>query len=61
MADHDVFGVPTVIVGEQAAFIRVMNRPGGDAELAVRSVERALGLVTGWPELNELKHTSIPR
>lgn len=61
VADHAVFGVPTVIVGDQAVFIRVMHRPRGDGDLAVRTVERALDLVTGWPELNEFKHTSIPR
>ncbi len=61
MTDHSVFGVPTVIVGDHAVFIRLMNRPDGNADVAVRTVERALDLVSGWPELNELKHTSIPR
>jgi len=59
--DLAVFGVPTVISGDRAAFIRVMHRPGGDPDVAVRTVQRALDLVTGWPELNELKHTTIPR
>ena len=61
VAEHSVFGVPTVIIDGRATFVRLMNRPHGDAELAVRTVERALDLITGWPELNELKHTSIPR
>ena len=61
VADQRVFGVPTVIVGNRAVFVRVMNRPAGDAELARHTVERVLDLVTGWPELNEFKHTSIPR
>ncbi len=61
VADHAVFGVPTVIVGERGVFVRVMNRPDGDADLAVSTVERTLDLVVDWPELNELKHTSIPR
>jgi hypothetical protein len=38
-----------------------MDRPGEDAELAVSTVERALDLLEGWPELNEFKHTSISR
>ena len=59
--DYQVFGVPTVIVADQAVFIRVMHRPRGDAEVARRTVERALDLVTDWPDLNEFKHTSIPR
>jgi hypothetical protein len=61
VADYRVFGVPTVIAGDRAVFIRVMNRPRGDADLARRTVERALDLVLGWTELNEFKHTSIPR
>ncbi|HEX2192980.1 MAG TPA: DsbA family protein [Acidimicrobiales bacterium] len=61
VAEHSVFGVPTVITGGRATFVRVMNRPDGDAEVAVRTVERVLDLVTGWPELNELKHTTISR
>ena len=60
-ADYQVFGVPTVIADDQAVFIRVMHRPRGDADIARRTVERAVDLVTGWPDLNEFKHTSIPR
>ena len=30
----DVFGVPTFIVGDDAVFVRLMSRPGGDAALA---------------------------
>lgn len=58
--DHHVFGVPTVIAGGQAVFIRLVDRPGDDAAKARDTVERCLDLVTGWPNLNEFKHTSIP-
>jgi len=58
-ASHDVWGVPTFIVGDQAAFVRFMHRPGGDIELARRTIDRTVDLL-GWPELNEFKHTSIP-
>ena len=61
VADHRCFGVPTVIVGDQAVFVRVMDRPRGDAEKARHTVERVLDLLVGWPELNEFKHASIPR
>ncbi len=61
VARHSVFGVPTVIVGDEAAFVRVMNRPGGDADGARSTVERAVALVHGWPELNEFKHTTLSR
>jgi len=56
-----VFGVPTFIVGDSAVFVRVMDRPGADAAVARRTVERVLETITGWPELNEFKHTSIAR
>jgi 2-hydroxychromene-2-carboxylate isomerase len=58
---HNVFGVPTFVVGDSAVFVRVMDRPGSDAELARRTVERVLDTMRGWPELNEFKHTSISR
>ena len=61
VADHRVFGVPTFIAAGQAVFVRLMHRPGGDAGLARATVERVLDLVAGWPDLNEFKHTSIPR
>jgi protein-disulfide isomerase-like protein with CxxC motif len=61
VADHQVFGVPTFIAGDQAVFVRVMDRPEGDVERARTTVERVLDLLTSWPELNEFKHTSIPR
>ncbi|MBV8303447.1 MAG: DsbA family protein [Acidimicrobiia bacterium] len=61
VADHRVFGVPTFIADGQAVFVRVMDRPKGDAERARTTIEHILDLLTGWPELNEFKHTSIPR
>jgi len=59
--DHHVWGVPTFILGDQAAFVRYMDRPQGDADRAVASIERTLDLLEGWTDLNEFKHTSIPR
>jgi hypothetical protein len=58
--EHSVWGVPTFIVGEHATFVRLMDRSGGDGARSQRSIERVLDLLT-WPELNEFKHTSIPR
>lgn len=60
VADHDVWGVPTFIAGDRAVFVRLMVAPEGDGDLAVRTVERVLDLLTGWPELNEFKATTIP-
>ena len=61
VASHDVWGVPTFVVGSEATFVRLMRTPDGDGELARRSVERIIDLAQGWPDLNEFKHTSIPR
>jgi hypothetical protein len=58
--DHAVWGVPTFIQDGQSVFIRFMHRPQGDAEVARTTIERAVDLL-GWADLNEFKHTSIPR
>ena len=38
-----------------------MTRPNGDASASRAVVERVLGLIADHPEINELKHTTIPR
>jgi len=60
VSDHQVFGVPTFIVGEKAAFVRIMTRPRGDAAAATSTIERVLDLLSDHPELNEVKHTTLP-
>lgn len=59
VADTDVWGVPTFVVGDQAVFVRLMAGPTDDAD-GHRTVDRVLDLLT-WTDLNEFKHTSIPR
>ena len=59
--DHDVWGVPTFVQGDEAVFVRLMTRPRGDAELARRTIDRLVDLLGGFPELNEFKHTSLKR
>jgi 2-hydroxychromene-2-carboxylate isomerase len=59
-ADHAVWGVPTFIVDDQAVFVRLMNNPT-DGESSRQIVERLVETAVGWPDLNEFKHTSIPR
>jgi hypothetical protein len=61
VANHEVWGVPTFVSGDEAVFVRIMTRPIGDGDLARRTIERVLDLVVEMPELNEFKHTSIPR
>lgn len=59
--DHKVFGVPTFIVGDAATFVRLRNRPGDDSVSAIGRIERIIGMMTEWEELNEFKWTSIPK
>jgi len=58
--DLDVWGVPTFMTAEHAAFVRLMELPV-DAADARRSVERIVEMLAGWPSLNEFKHTSLDR
>ncbi len=51
---HAVFGVPTIIEGDEAVFVRLMERGN------VGDFEQALDLV-GSTRLNEFKRTRIPR
>jgi 2-hydroxychromene-2-carboxylate isomerase len=51
---YGVFGVPTYLEGDQAAFVRFMKR--GD----VADLERMLELLQ-WGDLNEFKRPRIPR
>lgn len=61
VTEHSVWGVPTFIAGDQAAFVRVMDRPGDGLHDPAKVIERIVGLLSGWPELNEFKHTSLSR
>lgn len=56
---HDVWGVPTFVVGDAAVFVRLLDRPA-DAVDATTTVDRILDQIT-WSNLNEFKHTSVPR
>jgi hypothetical protein len=59
----NVWGVPTFVAGDRAVFVRLMNRPepGGDPAASIHDIERVLDLLNGWADLNEYKHTTIPR
>jgi len=63
VGSHTVWGVPTFIAGDRAVFVRLMDRAptGSVPEGSIRSIERVVDLLTGWAELNEFKHTTIPR
>jgi hypothetical protein len=38
-----------------------METSKGDGDLAIGTVDRIVDMLTGWPQLNEFKHTSIRR
>ncbi len=61
VADLAVFGVPTFVVGDRAVFVRIMDRPDGDGRVGRGRIEQVLDLLEDHPELNEFKHTRIPR
>jgi protein-disulfide isomerase-like protein with CxxC motif len=52
--EWDVFGVPTFVEGDQAVFVRFMDRGRVD------DLERMVDLLT-WTRLNEFKRTRLPR
>lgn len=54
VVEWQVFGVPTVVVDDQAIFVRLMSRGVAD------DVQRVLDLAA-WTNLNEFKRTTIPR
>ncbi|MFA5884218.1 MAG: DsbA family protein [Acidimicrobiia bacterium] len=51
---YEVFGVPTFVEGDEAVFIRFMERGNVD------DLHRALDLLQ-WDRMNEFKRTRIPR
>ncbi len=59
--NHQVFGVPTFVVDDKAAFVRIMTRPGDDSSEARSTIDAVLALFDEHPELNEFKHTSLSR
>ena len=61
VAEHQVFGVPTFVLDDNAVFVRVMTRPAGDVALATSTIDYILKLLADHPDLNEFKHTSTPR
>jgi DSBA-like thioredoxin domain len=63
VASHTVWGVPTFIAGEEAVFVRLMDRSplGSEPAPSIKAIERVVDLLTGWPELNEFKHTVVRR
>ena len=54
VARWKVFGVPTIIEGDHAVFVRMMERGRAD------ELDRVLEMLA-WTDLNEFKRTVVPR
>ncbi len=61
VAQHEVWGVPTFIGAERAAFVRLMDRPGGDPDTSITAIEQVIALLDRSPMLHEFKQTDLPR
>ncbi len=60
--DHfRVWGVPTLIGAQRSVFIRVLDRPEGDAQRARERVNELLALLDDVPQLHEFKQTELSR
>jgi len=59
--NYNVWGVPTFIAGGRGVFVRLMDRPEGDASHARGTIEQVLDLVEGSPMLHEFKQTRLDR
>jgi hypothetical protein len=57
----EAFGVPTFVVNDNATFVRYMSEPSGDPDQSVELITSLLALMTNRPDLNEFKHTQLPR
>ncbi len=57
---HEVFGVPTIITGQRAVFLRLLDRPGDEGAVGRDRIERVVELLDGFPELHEFKQVDLP-
>ena len=60
-SDNNVWGVPTFVQGDQAVFVRLMERPPATGGRPPARSSGSLDLLGDFPELNEFKHTSLKR
>ena len=58
--DHQVWGVPTFVTDRRAVFVRLLDRPDGDPEVAISRIEQVVDLVDGSLDLHEFKQTDLP-
>jgi hypothetical protein len=57
----EAFGVPTFVVKDDATFVRYMSEPSDDPAQSVELITTLLAMMTNRADLNEFKHTQLPR
>jgi hypothetical protein len=57
----EAFGVPTFVVNDDATFVRYMSEPSDDPAASADLITTLLALMTVRADLNEFKHTQLPR
>ena len=57
----EAFGVPTFVVNDDATFVRYMSEPSDDPAESVELITSLLAMMTKRADLNEFKHTQLPR
>jgi len=57
---HQVWGVPTFITDRRAVFVRLLDRPAGDAAAATARIEQVVHLVDSSLQLHEFKQADLP-
>jgi hypothetical protein len=57
----EAFGVPTFVVNDDATFVRYMSEPSDDPAESVELITSLLAMMTNRADLNEFKHTQLPR
>jgi 2-hydroxychromene-2-carboxylate isomerase len=57
----EAFGVPTFVVNDDATFVRYMSEPSDDPAASVGLMTTLLAMMTNRVDLNEFKHTQLPR
>jgi DSBA-like thioredoxin domain-containing protein len=57
----EAFGVPTFVVNDDATFVRYMSEPSDDPDASVELITTLLSMMANRADLNEFKHTQLPR
>jgi len=57
----EAFGVPTFVVNDDATFVRYMSEPSDNPGESVELITTLLDMMTNRADLNEFKHTQLPR